>query len=581
MDTEAPGAFLCPITHDVLEDPVVAPDGRTYERAHIEGWLRRQETSPFTGAPLPPPARLTPNYALRDAIERWRQQQPLPIDPHRVKLSDPREVLGQGSFGRVLGGTMEGVGGRVHPVAVKMLPDLTQVEERKNFEHELKAHLAAQQGADGICRLFGTCELEHRLCLVMRRYASNLSTRIEEGLEPPAVQTLAHALFRTLGQLHAAGIVVQDIKPPNILLDEYDRPVLADFGISVLVSRTTRVVPTSVKGTFNYMAPEAFNPAGFGVEVDLWSMGCVVVEMVTGKMPWDGLQMQQIMCAVYLEKKAPEVPDVTPAADLIRRCFAYNPADRPGAADVCSALEPPPPDSTAISKAAHDLVAAELAALRTDNDSLRTDNESLRAEKAMLSEQLEAAMGVIEEMHLVTEDQSDRSVSRDAHEDLRATNDRLTSQVSGLTDELDMVTEEVEELVSINKGLVQELEFWRSQPVDNTRGGGGGRSEVEHRQVLRENERLAQELTALREATQHDKTELEESARLSAKMQRAVDGQAAAVRGQIAEYENEIDRLKGELALSENEIETLMGFISELNDELKLIKEGGAGAAAE
>lgn len=158
-----------------------------------------------------------------------------------------------------------------------------------------QAHLAAQQGADGICRLFGTCELEHRLCLVMRRYASNLSTRIAEGLEPPAVQTLAHALFRTLGQLHAAGIVVQDIKPPNILLDEFDRPVLADFGISVLVSRTTRVVPTSVKGTFNYMAPEAFNPAGFAVEVDLWSMGCVVVEMVTGKMPWDGLQMQQIM----------------------------------------------------------------------------------------------------------------------------------------------------------------------------------------------------------------------------------------------------------------------------------------------
>ncbi len=54
-----------------------------------------------------------------------------------------------------------------------------------------------------------------------------------------------------------------------------------------------------MKGTSNYMAPEAFVPP-FGVEVDIWSMGCVVVEMSTGKPPWAELNMQQIMTAVAM-----------------------------------------------------------------------------------------------------------------------------------------------------------------------------------------------------------------------------------------------------------------------------------------
>ena len=66
---------------------------------------------------------------------------------------------------------------------------------------------------------------------------------------------------------------------------KYDQPVFADFGISGLITRTTKLMPTSVKGTFNYMAPEAFEPP-LGVEADVWSIGCVIVEMVTGQPPW-------------------------------------------------------------------------------------------------------------------------------------------------------------------------------------------------------------------------------------------------------------------------------------------------------
>jgi serine/threonine protein kinase len=83
-------------------------------------------------------------------------------------------------------------------------------------------------------------------------------------------------------------------------------------------------VPTSIKGTFNYMAPEAFEPP-LGVEADVWSMACMVLEMSTGQPPWAGLQMQQIMMAVGVRKRVPEVPDSVPGAEAVRRCTLRHP----------------------------------------------------------------------------------------------------------------------------------------------------------------------------------------------------------------------------------------------------------------
>lgn len=59
-----------------------------------------------------------------------------------------------------------------------MLPEMSVAEASAQFEKELRAHITAQQGADGVCRLIGTCEKLHRLCLVMRRYECNLATVI-------------------------------------------------------------------------------------------------------------------------------------------------------------------------------------------------------------------------------------------------------------------------------------------------------------------------------------------------------------------------------------------------------------------
>jgi mitogen-activated protein kinase kinase kinase len=326
---------------------------------------------------------LLQNHTLRKAIEEWRGKQPLPIDPERIHVAE--EVLGHVSFGRVVAGTLNIGGGRVIRGAVKSMPDMTIAEEREAFQRELKAHVHDVRHCDGICKLYCTYERDHRLRLVMKRYeGGSLDKKIQDGpLDADKICRYAHALLCALRQLHGCGLVVRDIKPPNILFDSFDQPVLADFGIAEVVSTATRRLPTSIKGTFNYMAPETFLDAeaggpGIGPPADVWAMACVVVEMHTGKVPWDGMNMQQIMRAVSVDYRAPAVPETAPAHALLGRCFLRNPADRPSAGDLADAFAPP--------SGARDMIAE-----------LCEEMDRLNAANTVLEARLQAAEAVLAE----------------------------------------------------------------------------------------------------------------------------------------------------------------------------------------
>jgi hypothetical protein len=258
-------SFMCPITGEILLDPVVASDGHTYSRAAIAKWFVQNQTSPLTGVRLTN-LQLMPNHAMRKAIEEAREKLPLAIEPGRLQIHED-QVLGEGSHGCVVAGVLS-LGPRRLRVAVKKLPGMTQLEERRTFQHELMVHMRAALHCDGVCLLYGTCELPgSRMALVLKRYERSLRADIAAArgpLDNTAVCRLARSLAKTLAQLAAAGIVCRDIKTDNILLDEYGEPVLADFGISKVLSTATRIVPTSIQGTLNYMAPEAFNDQAEG-----------------------------------------------------------------------------------------------------------------------------------------------------------------------------------------------------------------------------------------------------------------------------------------------------------------------------
>ncbi len=72
-DEDEPDDFRCPITHEIMTDPVVATDGHTYERNAIQDWFRAHNTSPYTGAVLDD-RRLVPNISLRRFINEWPEK---------------------------------------------------------------------------------------------------------------------------------------------------------------------------------------------------------------------------------------------------------------------------------------------------------------------------------------------------------------------------------------------------------------------------------------------------------------------------------------------------------------------------
>ena len=91
MDT-VPHEFRCPISMELMKDPVVCEDGHSYDRESIVGWLERSQTSPMTRQPISR-AALRPNLALKASIKRWEEEKAKPKPPPPSTYSDPRVVI--------------------------------------------------------------------------------------------------------------------------------------------------------------------------------------------------------------------------------------------------------------------------------------------------------------------------------------------------------------------------------------------------------------------------------------------------------------------------------------------------------
>eukprot|EP00899_Mesostigma_viride_P001775 jgi/Mesvir1/11599/Mv00010-RA.1 len=153
----------------------------------------------------------------------------------------------------------------------------------------------------------------------------------------PLLQALqiAQDVALAMVELHRQHIIVQDLKPANVLLERNGRAVVADFGISVMHASTMAVHrPTSTQGTPNYMAPEQWDPdRGGGVtsKADVWAFGCLLLEMLTGEPPWKDLSMGQMCMQVGTRKASPPIPRNLPPAlsTLLSSCFNPEPMRRP------------------------------------------------------------------------------------------------------------------------------------------------------------------------------------------------------------------------------------------------------------
>ncbi|KIJ45527.1 hypothetical protein M422DRAFT_166302 [Sphaerobolus stellatus SS14] len=156
------------------------------------------------------------------------------------------------------------------------------------------------------------------------------------------VKSFTQQVVEGLEYLHNRGILHRDLKADNILLDPSGICKISDFGIS---KRSDDIYDndaafTSMQGSVFWMAPEVLHNSkrGYNAKIDIWSLGCLVLEMWAGRRPWNQEDMIAVMFKLGASRQAPPVPDDVVLDeiedDFRRQCFAIEPADRPTAAEL-------------------------------------------------------------------------------------------------------------------------------------------------------------------------------------------------------------------------------------------------------
>ncbi len=168
-----------------------------------------------------------------------------------------------------------------------------------------------------------------------------LARRLRSGpLAPAATAALGARLGDALGYVHGRGVVHRDLKPSNILLGADGEAWLSDFGIAQLHDATTMTVEGSTMGTVSYMAPEQLDDHTVGSAADVWSLGIVLLECLTGRRVFEGSPSEIVARRVARPLTVPgDLP--APWRLVLGGMLDPDPALRPSGSEVASLLRAP------------------------------------------------------------------------------------------------------------------------------------------------------------------------------------------------------------------------------------------------
>ncbi len=206
--------------------------------------------------------------------------------PEKVGRYEIRSELGRGGMATVYLGFDPKT---QREVAIKLLPPIVLQDPKFRARFEREAHTIAQLEHPAIVPLYDYGEDNGQLYFVMRRMSGgSLTDRIKNGpILPGDVSNIIQRIARGLDQAHAKGFIHRDLKPDNILFDEYGDAYISDFGIAKLTEGGGTMTGTGIIGTPAYMSPEqARGDSGIDGQSDIYSLGAIVYEMLTGKLPY-------------------------------------------------------------------------------------------------------------------------------------------------------------------------------------------------------------------------------------------------------------------------------------------------------
>jgi serine/threonine protein kinase/Tol biopolymer transport system component len=232
-------------------------------------------------------------------------------------------------------------------VAIKILPAHLSADPARKQRFEREAKTISGLNHPNICTLHDVGSLDGLDYLVMECVeGESLAARLEKGpLLANQVLKIGAELADALDKAHRSGIVHRDLKPANIMLTKSGAKLL-DFGLAkptapqATLATLTSALPQqspvtqegTIVGTFQYMSPEQVEGKELDARSDIFSLGTVLYEMLTGKRAFDGKSQLSIASAILEKDPAPiaaSVPLTPPALDhAIGRCLAKDPDDR-------------------------------------------------------------------------------------------------------------------------------------------------------------------------------------------------------------------------------------------------------------
>jgi hypothetical protein len=194
----------------------------------------------------------------------------------------------------------------------------------------------------GLVRVLGTGVQDGRPYLVMELVEGpTLADRLGRGpLPPDRCAALGVTLADALAYVHGRDIVHRDVKPGNVLLGPGRRARLADFGIAQLVDTSSLTMTGTTLGTVAYMAPEQIEHHRVGPAADVWSLGAILLECLTGCRGFEGGAAEVL--ARRIAGATPAI-EALPAAwrMLLGSMLDHEPERRPGAAELSELLVAP------------------------------------------------------------------------------------------------------------------------------------------------------------------------------------------------------------------------------------------------
>ena len=220
-------------------------------------------------------------------------------------------------------------------VALKFLPpELTRDPEAKQrLIDEARASSSIQH--KNICVVHDIDKTEDAVMFISMEWleGATLKRKIEAGPLPiHDVTHIASQVAQGLAKAHASGIIHRDIKPANIVITEDGTVKILDFGLAKVFSQGLLTKAGTILGTVAYMSPEQARGESVDARTDIWSLGVVLYESITGQRPFGSEYDQAAMYAIMNEKHRPasglraDIP--APFEQIINRCLEKVPAAR-------------------------------------------------------------------------------------------------------------------------------------------------------------------------------------------------------------------------------------------------------------